>query len=117
MKADLSANEASRILDTPPGAPFDDITFLASHLCRTPIALITLVDENQVWFRSAVGIDSAGTIGFEALCAQITQGAGFTTIPDLASDARYRDHVLVAHERRDLKRRTTARSVSTGAPP
>jgi PAS domain S-box-containing protein len=100
MKADLSANEASRMIDTPPGAPFDDITCLASHLCKTSIALITLVDGNQVWFRSAIGIESADTTRFEALCARITQGGDFTTVPDLAADARYRDHPLVANEPR-----------------
>ena len=53
MKSPLPAEEAERlktlhsyeILDTEPEQEFDDITLLASHICGTPIAMISLVDE------------------------------------------------------------------------
>ena len=55
MKAAKPRNEAARlealrqynVLDTEAEQSFDDLTFLASHVCGTPIALITLVDEDR----------------------------------------------------------------------
>jgi PAS domain S-box-containing protein len=52
MKAPLPLNEAGRlqalrryqILDPVPEQDFDDLTFLASHICGTPIAMISIVD-------------------------------------------------------------------------
>ena len=35
------------VLDTPPEQTLDDLTVLAGQICRAPIALISLVDENR----------------------------------------------------------------------
>ena len=52
----LAALRRYRILDTKPEQAFDDLTLLASHICETPIALITLVDADRQWFKSRFGI-------------------------------------------------------------
>src|SRR5437867_11080456 len=65
----IPANEPQRvaelkefdILDTPPEDVFDNITLLASHICETPIALITLIDSDRQWFKSKVGLTVAQT--------------------------------------------------------
>lgn len=44
------------LLDTKPELDFDNITFLASTLCNTPISTITLLDENRQWFKSKIGV-------------------------------------------------------------
>lgn len=44
------------LLDTNPEIEFDNITFLASTLCDTPISTITLLDENRQWFKSKIGV-------------------------------------------------------------
>ncbi len=41
---DLSSYQ---VLDTLPEPAFDDLTFLASNICHTPIALISLVDDRR----------------------------------------------------------------------
>jgi hypothetical protein len=45
--ARLAARRRYRILDSEPEQAFDDLTLLASQICGTPIALITLLDEKR----------------------------------------------------------------------
>jgi hypothetical protein len=53
----LLALKNLHVLDTGPDASLDDITILASQICETPIALVSLVDEHRQWFKSRVGIN------------------------------------------------------------
>lgn len=53
--ARLQALNEYQILDTAAKAEFDDFTMLAAHICGTPIALISLLDADQQWFKSKVG--------------------------------------------------------------
>ena len=61
-KAALPLNELERlavlrecgVLDTAPEQRFDDLTELASELCGTRIALVSLIDEQRQWFKSPV---------------------------------------------------------------
>jgi diguanylate cyclase (GGDEF)-like protein len=46
-----------RILDTEPEEAFDELARLAAFVCKTPIALITFIDKDREWIKSAVGID------------------------------------------------------------
>ncbi|WP_316817927.1 PAS domain S-box protein [Pedobacter nyackensis] len=52
----ISALHGYNILDTPKEYQFDNIAKLASLVCNAPIALIALVDEDRVWFKSSRGI-------------------------------------------------------------
>jgi len=52
----LKALISLAVLDTPPERAYDDITRMASMLCGTPIALISLIDEKRQWFKSRVGL-------------------------------------------------------------
>jgi hypothetical protein len=47
----LAALRRYSILDSLPEQDFDDLVFLASHICGTPIALVSLVDADRQWFR------------------------------------------------------------------
>ena len=57
------------VLDTEPEQAFDDLTTIAANICETPIALISLVDENRQWFKSKVGVDVNETSRDIAFCA------------------------------------------------
>lgn len=46
-----------RILDTEPEEAYDELARLAAFVCKTPIALITFIDKDREWIKSAVGID------------------------------------------------------------
>ncbi len=50
------------ILDTPPDGSFDRITTLAANLFDVPIALVTIVDEDRIWFKSKYGLDGVDQI-------------------------------------------------------
>lgn len=53
----LAALKRYDILDTPPDGSFDRITRLASKLFNVPIAIVSLVDSDRVWFKSHYGLD------------------------------------------------------------
>ncbi len=45
-------------MDILPEKAYDDITDLAALICDTSIALVSLIDDGQQWFKSRHGIDA-----------------------------------------------------------
>ena len=82
----LAALREYEILDTPPEQAFDDLTLLASRICATPIALVTLVDAERQWFKSRVGIEASGTPREISFCSHAIQQRGVTIVPDATKD-------------------------------
>lgn len=65
----LKVVEEYELFDTSPEAAYDNITFLASQVCQTPISTITLVDEERQWFKSKVGFTHDGSPKATSFCA------------------------------------------------
>jgi GAF domain-containing protein len=102
----MPANEEGRvaalqkyaILDSEPEQAFDDLTLLASYICRTPIALISLIDESRQWFKSRVGITISETPRDIAFCSTAILSSEVMIVPDTLKDDRFRNHPLVVSE-------------------
>ena len=91
----LATLRGYNILDTAPENDFDEITQLASELCQTPIALISLVEDDRQWFKSTVGTDMAQTDIESSICAHAVRARADLEIADTRLDPRTADNPLV----------------------
>jgi GAF domain-containing protein len=105
MRAPLPPDERERlktlrsyqVLDSPPEMRYEDLTLLAARLCRTPIAAISLVDEDRQWFKSIIGLETRQTSRDVAFCAHaILQPGATMVVEDATRDERFVDNGLVA---------------------
>ncbi|MCC3412652.1 MAG: PAS domain-containing protein [Microcoleus sp. PH2017_29_MFU_D_A] len=107
QSAPLPSNEADRlkalnhynILDTDAEGAFDDLTALASYICGTPIALVSLVDTNRQWFKSKVGLGATETPREIAFCSHaILNPNELLVIPNAMEDDRFAGNPLVTSD-------------------
>lgn len=94
----LGALRASGLLDTPPEERFDRVTRMAQRLFNVPIALISLVDEDRLWFKSRQGWDLKETPRASSFCAHAIEGDAVFQVADAVADVRFSDNPLVRGE-------------------
>jgi PAS domain S-box-containing protein len=94
-KQRLAALKRLKVLDTLPDANLDEITELASEICGTKIALISLIDADRQWFKAKVGLDLEETSRDLAFCGHAINEVDPLIINDTHLDERFRNHPLV----------------------
>jgi GAF domain-containing protein len=67
--ARLAAVRRYQILDTPRDGAFDRVTQLAARLFGVPISIVSIVDEDRIWFKSRHGVDVEQVGRDRGLCA------------------------------------------------
>lgn len=103
IKPELPANEAERlhalralaILDTSHEERFDRVTRMAKRMFGVEISLVSLVDEDRQWFKSAQGIDASETSRETSFCGHAINQDGLFIIPNAVEDVRFFDNPLV----------------------
>lgn len=84
------------ILDTPPDGYFDEITSLATKIFNVPIAIITLVDTDRIWFKSSFGLDVEQIPRSPGLCSSAIMSEDIYIVEDARKDPRTLSNPLVA---------------------
>jgi sigma-B regulation protein RsbU (phosphoserine phosphatase) len=84
------------ILDTPPDGAFDRIARIAARFFRTPLATVTIVDTDRIWFKATHGLDGVQQIGRElGLCASAILNDAPYLVRDALTDHRTATNSLV----------------------
>lgn len=98
---DTFASRARRLgaLDSGPTETFDSLTRLATQIFRTPMGMVSLLDGDQQWFRSHIGLDVTSIPRAGSFChhAALEGGAVFE-VCDTLSDPRFSTYAYVVEE-------------------
>src|SRR6266568_1831035 len=93
--ARLSALRSYCVLETGRESRFDDLTCLASTICETPVSLVSLVDTNRLFFKSAHGMDVREVPYPDFFCGHAIRQRDLFVVPDANEDPRFAKHPLV----------------------
>ncbi|HKP71358.1 MAG TPA: ATP-binding protein [Pyrinomonadaceae bacterium] len=106
MNEPLPCDEAERIaalrqyaiLDTAAEECYDDIVRLANYICRTPIALVSLVDSARLWFKAKIGFDASELPRQSTFCTQAILKPELFVIEDAWRDKRFAENPYVVSD-------------------
>ncbi len=98
-QARLDAVRRYQLVDEPVNDTYERIAFVAAALFDTPIATVSLVEQNRIWLAAAYGLPGVREIGSEpGLCGSAIARDGVYLVTDAATDPRTHQHPLVRGE-------------------
>lgn len=94
----LAAVRRYDILDTPPDGAFDRITAMAARIFDVPISIVSIVDNDRIWFKSHHGLDVPQIDRGPGLCASAILKDEPRILLDASKDVHAIANPLVAGE-------------------
>lgn len=73
----------------------DDVVSLLATLCKTPIALVSIVEERRLWFQAETGMGVREVARKASFCDHCTRQSGFFEVTDTHADPRFCNHPFV----------------------
>ena len=106
MKPPIPLNERARlellrqynILDTAAEPAYDEITARAAEICKMPISLLTFIDRDRAWFKSATGLPLRELPRDVFFCAHAICQDNLYVSSDLLADDRFSLNPLVTQK-------------------
>ena len=93
----LKALHRYKILDTPPDGAFDHVVSIVARVFNMPIALVTLVDKDRIWFKAKHGLEGIDQIPREpGLCASAILSDEIYLVENALEDPRTLANPLVS---------------------
>jgi two-component system sensor histidine kinase VicK len=95
----LEALNQYEVLNSAPDPVLDDITGLATQLCDTPVAAISLIGSDRIWLRSRCGLDAHELSLGSLPCETTILGDTVYEIADTRNDPDYAPDGIILEER------------------
>jgi GAF domain-containing protein len=98
-KERLKRTLAYNILDTVPEEEYDNLVRVAAYMCDAPYALMSLVDEDRVWFKARHGILASEASRDSSFCTHVVdEPVDAFIVEDASIDPRFDSNPYVHGE-------------------
>ncbi len=91
----LVALQALAVLDTPPDEGLDALTRLAANVFDMPIALVSLIDGERLWFKAAYGLEATAADSSHSFCCENANAKTVLEVGSARLDTRFAKNDMV----------------------
>jgi diguanylate cyclase len=87
------------IVTIPSGSErLDALARLAANVCDAPIALVSLIDEDRVWFKAAHGLGIKDGLHKPSFCCETANSKRLLEVVNASLDLRFSENLVVTGE-------------------